>query len=58
MAQKEAERVQMIINLDDWVAVFAENAIFDEDKGIDTCSARDGDLQKRKHRQVTVRNSS
>ena len=23
-------------NLDDWVAVFAENAIFDEDKSIDT----------------------
>ena len=36
MAQKEAERVQMIGNLDDWVAVFAENAIFDEDKSIDT----------------------
>ena len=31
LAQKEAERVQMIGNLDDWVAVFAENAIFDED---------------------------
>ena len=29
LAQKEAERVQMIGNLDDWVAVFAENAIFD-----------------------------
>ena len=26
----------MIGNLDDWVAVFAENAIFDEDKSIDT----------------------
>ena len=36
LAQKEAERVQMIGNLDDWVAVFAENAIFDEDKSIDT----------------------
>ena len=36
LAQKEAERVQMIGNLDDWVAVFAENAIFDEDKCIDT----------------------
>ena len=35
LAQKEAERVQMIGNLDDWVAVFAENAIFDEDKSID-----------------------
>ena len=36
LAQKEAERVQMIGNLDDCVAVFAENAIFDEDKSIDT----------------------
>lgn len=36
LAQKEAERVQMIGNLNDWVAVFAENAIFDEDKSIDT----------------------
>ena len=36
LAQKEAERVQMIGNLDDWVAVFAENAIFDEAKSIDT----------------------
>lgn len=36
LVQKEAERVQMIGNLDDWVAVFAENAIFDEDKSIDT----------------------
>ena len=36
LTQKEAERVQMIGNLDDWVAVFAENAIFDEDKSIDT----------------------
>ena len=36
LAQKDAERVQMIGNLDDWVAVFAENAIFDEDKSIDT----------------------
>lgn len=36
LAQKKAERVQMIGNLDDWVAVFAENAIFDEDKSIDT----------------------
>lgn len=36
LAQKEADRVQMIGNLDDWVAVFAENAIFDEDKSIDT----------------------
>lgn len=36
LEQKEAERVQMIGNLDDWVAVFAENTIFDENKSIDT----------------------
>jgi V/A-type H+-transporting ATPase subunit D len=30
LAVKEAERVQMIGDLDDWVAVFAENEIFDE----------------------------
>ena len=32
LEQKEAERVQMIGDLDDWVAVFAENSIFSEDK--------------------------
>lgn len=35
LEQKEAERVQMIGNLDDWVAVFAENAIFEEDKSLE-----------------------
>jgi len=30
LAKKEAERVQMIGDLDDWVAVFAENEIFEE----------------------------
>ena len=35
LEQKEAERVQMIGDLDDWVAVFAENGIFDEDKKLD-----------------------
>ncbi len=33
--QKEVERAQMIGDLDDWVAVFAENAIFEEDKKLD-----------------------
>ena len=33
--QKEVERAQMIGNLDDWVAVFAENEIFDESKRLD-----------------------
>ena len=35
LAEKEAERIQMIGDLDDWVAVFAENEIFDEDKKLD-----------------------
>ena len=30
LAEKEAERIQMIGDLDDWVDVFAENEIFDE----------------------------
>ena len=34
--QKEAERIRMIGDLDDWVAVFAENEIFDEEKRLDT----------------------
>lgn len=32
LEEKEAERVQMIGDLDDWVAVFAENQIFDDVK--------------------------
>ena len=35
LAQKEAERTEMIGNLDEWVAVFAENTIFDEPKKLD-----------------------
>ena len=35
LERKEAERVQMIGDLDDWVAVFAENEIFDEAKKLD-----------------------
>ena len=35
LEQKEAERIQMIGDLDDWVAVLAENEIFDEDKKLD-----------------------
>ena len=35
LAKKEAERIEMIGNLDDWVAVFAENTIFDESKKLD-----------------------
>ena len=35
LEQKEAERIQMIGDLDDWVAVFAENEIFDEEKRLE-----------------------
>ncbi len=33
--KKEAERDAMIGNLDDWVAVFAENALFEESRKLD-----------------------
>ena len=35
LAQKEEERLQMIGDLDDWVAVFGENEIFDEELRLD-----------------------
>ena len=35
LEQKEAERIEMIGNLNDWVAVFAENTIFEEEKQLD-----------------------
>ena len=35
LESKEAERIQMIGDLDDWIAVFAENEIFDEEKKLD-----------------------
>ena len=35
LERKEAERIQMIGDLDDWVAVFAENELFDEEKRLD-----------------------
>ena len=35
LERKEAERIQMIGDLDDWVAVFAENEIFDEELKLD-----------------------
>ena len=35
LAAKEAERIEMIGNLDDWVAVFAENTIFDDSKKLE-----------------------
>ena len=35
MEQKEAERIRMIGDLDDWIAVFAENEIFEEPKKLD-----------------------
>ena len=35
LERKEAERIQMLGDLDDWIAVFAENEIFDEEKRLD-----------------------
>ena len=35
LEEKEAERIQMIGDLDDWIAVFAENEIFDEELKLD-----------------------
>ncbi len=35
LERKEAERIQMIGDLDDWIAVFAENEIFEEEKRLD-----------------------
>jgi V/A-type H+-transporting ATPase subunit D len=35
LEEKEAERIQMIGDLDDWVAVFAENQLFVEDLKLD-----------------------
>ena len=35
LAEKEAERIQMIGDLDDWVAVFAENQLFADDLKLD-----------------------
>ena len=35
LERKEAERIRMIGDLDEWVAVFAENEIFEEEKRLD-----------------------
>ncbi len=35
LESKEAEREKMVGDLDDWIAVFAENTIFDEDKKLE-----------------------
>lgn len=35
LEQKDIERTAMIGDLDDWVAVFAENELFDDDKKLD-----------------------
>ena len=49
LEQKEAERDQMIGDLDDWVAVFAENNIFDEDKKIDNLVEPDTVISKKEN---------
>ncbi|HBP24023.1 MAG TPA: V-type ATP synthase subunit D [Oribacterium sp.] len=35
LSEKEVEREQMIGDLDDWVAVFSENSLFEKDKQLD-----------------------
>lgn len=49
LEQKEAERVQMTGDLDDWVAVFAENGIFDEDKKLDNLVEPDTVISKKEN---------
>ena len=49
LEQKEAERGQMIGDLDDWVAVFAENSIFDEDKKLDNLVEPDTVISKKEN---------
>ena len=46
LEEKEVERERMIGDLDDWVAVFAENEIFDEEKKIDSLVQPDTVLVK------------
>ena len=36
LEKKQSEREAMIGNLDDWIAVFSENAMFDEEKQLNT----------------------
>ena len=49
LEQKEAERGQMIGDLDDWVAVFAENNIFDEAKKLDNLVEPDTVISKKEN---------
>lgn len=49
LEQKEDERVRMIGDLDDWVAVFAENDIFDEDKKLDNLVEPDTVISKKEN---------
>ena len=49
LEQKEAERGQMIGDLDDWVAVFAENNIFDAEKKLDNLVEPDTVISKKEN---------
>lgn len=49
LEQKEDERVRMIGDLDDWVAVFAENNIFNEDKKLDNLVEPDTVISKKEN---------
>ena len=54
LERKEAERIQMIGDLDDWVAVFAENELFEEKKRLDKilASMTEDELAKIKEEQT------
>ena len=49
LEQKEVERTQMIGDLDDWVAVFAENRIFNEDLKLDNLVQPDTVITKKEN---------
>ena len=44
LEKKETEREAMVGNLNDWIAVFAENQIFPEDKRLDDLVQPDSSL--------------
>lgn len=49
LEKKETEREAMVGNLNDWIAVFAENQIFPEDKRLDDLVQPDSVIEKREN---------
>ena len=49
LEEKEVERIQMIGDLDDWIAVFAENEIFEEEKKLDRLVQPDKVITKKEN---------